>query len=424
MPEAKDQSCSGPAPLRLLLVTQHFWPESFRINSFVEVLRDAGADVTVLTGQPNYPEGRSFSGYRWWSAGCERYVAGYEIIRVPLIPRGKASHVRLALNYISFVVMGGLFGPWLLRGRKFDAILVYGTSPIFQAFAAWPLRLFKRAPVAVWVQDLWPNVLTATGYVQSGSALKLVEHAVAYLYRHTELLLCQSQAFVDAIRPLAGKTPVEYLPNPGEPASAVVAPAAVPLFEDRFAVVFAGNLGRAQALEDVVRSAELLRQRDDIAIWLFGSGALQNRLAAMIASARLTNIHLPGRVAPEQMGGILARADAALLTLVDDPMVAKTVPSKLQSYFAAGVPVIVGAGGEAARITRAANAGIVAAPCDPTALAHAIEAMADLPAAERSAMGERAARYYAEHFDSAVLASGLVKRLRRLAADKRSETTG
>ena len=128
------------AGLRLLVVTQHFWPESFRINSFVEALRDAGADVTVLTGQPNYPEGKVFPGYRWWRAGRERHPVGYEMIRVPLMPRGRAGHVRLALNYLSFVLSGAVIGPWMLRGRKFDAILVYGTSPIFQAFAAWPQR--------------------------------------------------------------------------------------------------------------------------------------------------------------------------------------------------------------------------------------------------------------------------------------------
>ncbi|MFA9200301.1 MAG: hypothetical protein ACEQR8_03810, partial [Cypionkella sp.] len=136
---------TGPPALRLLLVSQHFWPESFRINSFAETLVKAGAQVTVLTGQPNYPEGRVFAGYRALSLARETQPTGIEIVRVPLIPRGRAGHLRLAANYLSYIVSAGVLGPALLRRRRFDAILVYGTSPIFQALAAWPLRAFKRA---------------------------------------------------------------------------------------------------------------------------------------------------------------------------------------------------------------------------------------------------------------------------------------
>jgi glycosyltransferase involved in cell wall biosynthesis len=391
-------------PLRLLVLSQHFWPESFRINSFVEALLEAGAEVTVLTGQPNYPEGRIFSGYRATGMGREGHPAGYDIVRVPLLPRGRAGHARLAANYLSYVLSAGLLGPVQLRGKEFDAIFVYATSPVFQA-------------LAVWVQDLWPNALAGTGYVRNRRLLKMVERGVGVVYRGSDLLLGQSRAFVEAIRPLAGRVPVEYLPNPGEPVGGQPGPAETSLLPDRFNLVFAGNLGRAQALDGVIEAARLLRDRSDIAIWLFGSGAMQDELASAVAAGGLANVHLPGRVAPEQIGAILAQADAALLTLVDDPMLAKTVPSKLQTYFAAGLPVVVGAGGEAARITLEADAGSVAPPADPAALARAISAMADLPAAERVAMGERAEHYHAQHFAPDKLARWLVERLWRLVDD-------
>ncbi len=408
--------------LRLLVVTQHFWPENFRINGFVEALQAAGAEVAVLTGQPNYPEGRTFPGFHWWKAGVSVHPKGFAVARTPLLPRGDAGHIRLFANYVSFVVSAGLIGPLLLRGRRFDAILVYGTSPIFQAFAAWPLRWITRAPIALWVQDLWPSVLVGTGYIRSGPLLALVERAVSWVYRGSDLLLGQSRAFVEAIRPLAGTTPVEYLPNPGESAQSPASDTSAADLGAGFNIVFAGNLGRAQALEDVVRCADLLRDRVDITIWLFGSGALQDRLAAMIAEKGLTNVRLPGRISPDEVSAVLTRADAALLTLVDDPMVAKTVPSKLQTYLAAAIPVVVGAGGEAARITHEAGAGIVAPPCEPDALAKAIAEMADLPHSERMAMGERAGRYYSEHFRPERLASDLVERLVRLATDNSKGT--
>src|SRR5690606_22822349 len=115
------------APLRILVLTQHFWPEQFRINSFVEDLREAGAEVAVLTGQPNYPAGRILAGYRATGIGTERHPSGYDIYRVPLVPRGRSGAVRLVLNYLSFLTMASSAGLYLLRGRPFDVIFVYGT---------------------------------------------------------------------------------------------------------------------------------------------------------------------------------------------------------------------------------------------------------------------------------------------------------
>ncbi|MFA9201527.1 MAG: glycosyltransferase family 4 protein, partial [Cypionkella sp.] len=270
-------------------------------------------------------------------------------------------------------------------------------------------------PLAIWVQDLWPNALAGTGYVRNPRLLALVERAVRMLYRRADLLLGQSPAFVESIRPMAGSTPVEYLPNPGDAGADDPAPAGRAALSPGFNIVFAGNLGRAQALDTVVEAAEILRPRTDITIWLFGSGALSDELARAVRARGLARVRLPGRVAPEEMGRVLAAADAALLTLVDDAMVARTIPSKLQTYLGAGRPVVVAAGGEAARVTREAGAGVIAPPGDPAALARAIAALADLPAAERAAMGERAARYYAEHFEPDGLARWLIARLRRLA---------
>ena len=400
-------------PLRLLVISQHYWPESFRINSFVETLIAAGAEVAVLTGQPNYPAGETFPGYRWWAAGKTRHPAGYDIYRVPLVPRGRAGAIRLALNYLSFIVAGWLVAPILLKGRRFDALFVYGTSPVLQGFVGLPLRRLKRARLVLWVQDLWPHVLAATGYVRSPRILRFVQRLVGWLYRRNDLILAQSEAFVEAIRPHAGRVPVRYFPNPGD-AAATAQGAPARTLPKAFNVVFAGNLGRAQSLDTVVEAAASLRERPDLRITLFGSGAMEAELAEQIERRGLDNLILGGRLPPEAMAGIYAQADALLLTLVDDEMIARTIPSKLQSYLAAGVPVIAATGGEAARIVEAAAAGLVCPPEDAPALAAAIVALCDAEPGRRSAMGVAAREFYRAHFDPERLAHSLLDQLTTL----------
>lgn len=408
------------APLRVLVLTQHFWPEQFRINGFVEDLRDAGAEVAVLTGQPNYPAGRTFDGYRWNRVGVERHPSGYEIFRVPLVPRGKGGALRLAANYLSFLACAIGAGPFLLRGRRFDIIFVYGTSPIFQAFAALPLRRLKGAPVVLWVQDLWPGVLAATGYVRNGRILALVERVVAALYRRVDLILAQSEAFADTIRPMASKVPVAYFPNPGDSAASSEEDSGVRL-EPGFNLVFAGNLGRAQALETIVEAAALLRGERDIRIHLFGSGAMEDWIRRQIEERRLGNLVLAGRLPARAMPAIFSQSSALLLTLGSDEMVSKTIPSKLQSYLAAGVPIIAAAAGEPARIVHDSGAGIACAPESAPALASAILELRGTPEEEIKAMGIRGRAYHRAHFEARDLAERLVKQFRELLVERRGE---
>lgn len=403
-------------PLRILVLAQHFWPEQFRINSFVDDLRQAGAEVAVLTGQPNYPAGRVFEGYRPTGVQVERHPSGYDIYRVPLVPRGRSGAVRLFLNYLSFLTTAASAGPFLLRGRPFDVVFVYATSPIFQGFAGLPLRWLKRAPVVLWVQDLWPHVLAATGYVRNPRILALVERAVSILYRHVDLILAQSEAFVDTIRPLAGKVPVAYFPNPGDPPSLHNDP--IVRLPEAFNVVFAGNLGRAQALSTVIEAATLLRHDAGIRIMLFGSGAMEEWIAKQITLRGLNNLFLAGRVPSEAMPGIYAQASAVLLTLANDEMLSRTVPSKLQSYLGAGVPIIAAAIGEPARVVRESRSGIVCPPEDAAALSAAILELRGRRVEDIEAMRHSGRAYYNAHFEPRRLAARLIEQLRVLLRER------
>jgi len=404
------------APLKLLVISQYFWPESFRINQVVEDLRAEGAEVTVLTGQPHYPEGRTFPGYAAWRSGVERHPSGYEIVRVPEVPRGRGGTLRLALNYVSFILSGVVLGTYRLRGRRFDAIFVYGTSPVIQGFVGTWLRRVKRAGLVLWVQDLWPAALSATDHVKSPVLLRAVARMMKGLYRRCDLLLVQSEAFAAPVAALAGATPVRFFPNPGEHPSQGEGAPALPL---GFNVIFGGNLGQAQALETVAEAAALLRAHPDVNIVLFGAGPKSGWLAAEIGRRGLTNLKLGGRLPAEAMAGVYAQASALLLTLVKDENVARTVPSKLQSYLMAGRPVIAAVEGEAARIVNEAGAGIACAAQDGQALADAILALKARSEEDRAAMGKAGRAYYEAHYDPAALARELHDCLASVARETR-----
>lgn len=399
--------------LRVLVVSQCFWPEEFRINQVVADLVAEGAEVTVLTGQPNYPAGTVFPGYRAFSAGRQRHDAEYDIVRVPVVPRGPGGAIHLALNYLSFVAGGILVGSWMLRRQRFDVVFVYGTSPAIQGFVATWLGWLKHVPVVQWVQDLWPHALSATGYVRSPALLGMVDRLVRAMYRRSDLVLGQSHAYVQFLHDQAGATPVGYLPNPGEHPGDV---ASSPSASSGFDVVFAGNLGRAQALDTVVAAAALLCDLPNVRIMLYGAGSSAEWVRNETSRRGLTNVLLPGRVSPDAIRAVYARASVLLLTLVDDPMLARTVPSKLQSYLAAGVPIVAAVSGEAAVIVTASGSGLSCRAGDPQALADAVRRLYQMTPEERHAFGTAGRRYFDRHYRPDVLAKRLLAGLSQVAA--------
>src|SRR5690349_8507872 len=180
--------------MKILIVSQYFWPESFRINDLALGLKERGHNVTVLTGMPNYPSGRLFSGYAMFSPTKEIFE-GIPILRVPLIPRGSKGRWRLALNYISFALCASLLAPLRCKG-PFDIIFVFEPSPVTVGIPALVLKKLMQAPIVFWVQDLWPESLSATGAVKSQRVLQWVANLVGYIYRRCDCILVQSEGFI------------------------------------------------------------------------------------------------------------------------------------------------------------------------------------------------------------------------------------
>jgi glycosyltransferase involved in cell wall biosynthesis len=405
--------------MRVLVLSQYYWPESFRINEVVESLQRVDCHITVLTGQPNYPQGEVFDGYSASGCGTQQHEAGYTIYRVPLAPRRGGGALRLAANYLSFIFSASLFGPWLLRKQRFDVIFVFGMSPILQAIPAVILKWIKRVKLVTWVQDLWPQSLEATGFVRNRRVLAMVAVVVRWIYRHNDLLLVQSQAFIPPVQAMSGKTPVIYHPNPGELAFCQTQPPGPPalVLEPGFNVVFAGNLGTVQALGTVLDAAELLLPHPDVRIVLVGSGSRSEWLHKEVTRRQLDNVQLAGRFAPEVMPGILAQASALLVSLVRSPIMSQTIPSKMQAYLAAGKPIIASLDGEGARVLDASGAGVACPSENAAALAEAVLRLKAIPQSELLRMGEAGQIYYRRHFDPAVLADKLFQHFTKVLAE-------
>lgn len=417
--------------MKLLLVSQYFWPESFAINALARSLCERGVEVTVVTGQPNYPEGEVFTGYSAWRIQREGFN-GMEVLRLPLFPRGKRSSLRLALNYLSFVFAGLVFGPWLLRRRSFDVVFVYAPSPLLQSLPAIWLAWLKRAPCVLWVQDLWPESLSATGFVKNKTILRLVELVVRYIYRHTDRVLIPSEAFRAPItRFIDDPARIRYYPNAyvytGEPLpddlrNSIRVHALTQDIKSGFSIVFAGNLGTAQSLDTIIGAAEVLQQQAlPIRFFLIGSGSLSEWLSEEIGRRALHNVVLPGRFPPEAMSGLYSAAEVLLVSLRDEPIFAFTIPSKIQGYLAAGKPVIASLNGEGARVVVEAGAGLACPAADAQSLAQAVLKLYRLSADARREMGENARRYALNHFSLDHLTTELVAQFAELAATQQEK---
>ena len=397
--------------MNILLLTQYFWPENFPINAIARDLVKRGHRVSVLTSQPNYPEGVVYKEYNAWGIGVELYE-GVKISRLPILPRGKGAF-RLGLNYISFVLSALLIGPWRLRRKDIDVIFVYAPSPIFQAIPAIFLGYLWRKPIVLWVQDLWPESLVATRAIKSKLVLNIVGWIVQFVYRHVQLLLVQSEAFVGPIKKISSSTPVLYLPNPADDIFASINETnsslmSIQALKNSFVVMFAGNLGSAQSLDVIVQAAKLLKSESGIQIVIVGDGSRKNWLQEQVEINQLTNIHLLGRHPIEVMPSLMQQANALLVTLSRQPIFELTVPSKLQNYFAAGRPIIASIDGEAARLVLKSGAGLVAPSEDPLALRNVILEMYHMNCDQREAMGKAGRGFYRQHFQRNLLIDQLL----------------
>lgn len=366
-----------------------------------------GHQIAVLTGIPNYPEGKFFPGYGFTRQKVRNYK-GINVVRVPLIPRGKGGRIRLALNYFSFALIASLLGPIKCRDA-YDVIFVYEPSPITVGLPAIIMKKMKSAPIMFWVQDLWPESLSATGAVRSRIIIKAVEMLVRFIYSHCDRILVQSKSFIDDIVHTGfDRSKIEYFPNSAEVIFDSAAECAGAMenveFPEGFRVMFAGNIGAAQDFETILRAAELLNVHKDIHWMIVGDGRILPWVREQIQIRGLEKtVHLLGRHPLASMPAFYARADVMLVTLKKEPAFALTIPGKVQSYLACSRPIIAALDGEGSRVVEEAGAGLTCPAEDPESLAKAVLKISNMTADDRAKMALRGRAYFEKNFESRML---------------------
>ena len=408
--------------MRILIVTNHFWPENFRINDLAVGLKERGHEVTVYSGVPDYPEGRYYRGYGVIKRRVDNYQ-GVRIVHFPLIPRGKGRGWNLLLNYLSSCAMASLLAPAYCHG-SYDVIFVFETSPVTIGIPAVVMRRLKSIPMVFWVQDLWPESLSATGAVRSPRVLNAVSRGVRFIYRRCDRLLVSSRGFVKNIEAIGGYTrEIEYFPNwvePGYLGGDEPKQLALPDLPSGFRLMFAGNIGAAQDFETILHAAEILKEQD-IHWIILGNGRRFGWVKGEIDRRGLDGkFHLLGRFPAAMMPAFFSQADGMLLTLKREPIFALTVPGKLQSYMASGKPIVAGIDGEGAALVEEAGCGLTCPAESPDRLAACVKRLYEMPGARREEMGAKGLQYARAHFDCEALFDRLEELFRQVVQDGRS----
>ncbi|MDR0690964.1 MAG: glycosyltransferase family 4 protein [Streptococcaceae bacterium] len=387
----------------ILVVSQYFYPEQFRINDICQEWAKRGYKVTVLTGIPNYPQGKYYEGYHFFSVKKEKF-GEIDIIRLPLIARGSNS-IMLILNYFSFVVSGWF---WKLFSKlNSDYVFIYEVSPVTQALPGVWFAKKKKIPCYLYMTDLWPeSVEEATG-VKNKFIIRNLDRMVRYIYKNCDRIFNSSKSFhekgneygIDAEK-------MQFWPQYAEEFYQKVEPAKNEIENNgRFQITFAGNIGQSQGLEILPEVARLLEKADcGVQFNIIGDGRFKKELQKEVSDREVAHFfnfidQKPAREIPYYF----ANSDVALIILRRGRLLEKVIPAKVQSCMACGMPILASASGEIQSIIKEAECGFSSEAGDVNGLFQNIKKMLSMEKQLFSKMGKNAQRYYQDHFDKKLL---------------------
>ena len=393
--------------MKILIVCQYFHPEQFRINDMTCELAKAGHQVSVLTGIPNYPSGRFFPGYGLRRKRDEDYF-GVTVKRVPIIPRGQGRGFELAINYLSFAITGALAAMRVRKG-DYDVVLVYQLSPVTMAIPGVVAAHRAKASLVQYVADLWPESLSAGGGVGNKIVLGLVGKVVDRIYRRCSSIWVTSEGFITPILNRGvPRRKLEYMPQYPEsvyrPVSVCESDAIRREIPEGFIVVFTGNIGEAQGLEVAIEAAGFLSSFEAIHWVIIGDGRAREKILRMSEERGLSGkVLFLGKKPMEEIPLYLSLADIALLCLRPEPLFELTLPAKLQSYLACGMPIVGCIDGDAARVIRESGSGLVGPAGDARRLADNVLSLYRAGDGELKRRSGNALRYFEANFKKEIV---------------------
>lgn len=383
--------------MKILILTQNYIPEPDpKMHILAKGLVKKGHTVKVITGFPNYPQGKIYPGYRQ-KLWMKEEIDGVKIVRLPLYPDRSRSQIKRAANYLSFPLIASILGP--IFCGKADIMLVYH-PPVTLGIPAWIISRLRRIPFVFEIQDMWPETLPAIEMVSNPAILNILGALGKFVYDKAAAITVISSGFK---RNLISKgvpgNKIHVLYNWAYEGNYELGKPNLDLAEKlglkgRFNVLYAGNMGPAQGLQNVVEAAEYLRDLRDFQFVLIGSGIDRDQLEELTKKKNLNNILFLPRQPMKMMPALYPLVEAVMVHLTDDPLFEITIPGKTQSCLASGRPVIVSVNGDAADMVLEAKAGIAAKAMNAPELARAVRKLYNMSSVERKIMGESGRNYY------------------------------
>lgn len=390
----------------ILVIAQYFYPEQFRINDICTEWVKRGYKVTVVTGIPNYPQGKYYDGYGLFKKRKETYN-GMDIIRIPLIPRGNNA-IMLALNYLSFVVSGFF---WKMFTKiKADYVFIFEVSPMTQALPGVWYAKKRRIPCYLYVTDLWPENVEIVAGITNKKILTAIGVMVDYIYKRCDRIFTSSESFIQAIVDRGTeREKLEFWPQYAEDYYKPVEKgnANIPEIpnDDIFNIIFAGNIGFAQGLDVLPEAAKILKETNiKVRFNIVGDGRFKETLKSNVEEIQVANyFNFIDKQPATRIPEFMAVSDATLISLSKSKVFSITLPAKTQSCLACGVPVIVSADGEIQDVINKADAGVCSDAGDAKGLAENIQKLVSMPVQKHKDMAQNAVNYYQKNFDKETL---------------------
>lgn len=382
--------------MKILIVSQSFYPDEFKINDLIKDFSKEGHDITVLSGLGDYATGQIPERYKWFKNRTEFYN-GCKIKRVRTIAR-RTGPIFRSLNYLSFAFFGMIWA--FFCKEKFDLIYVYQPSPATMIFPGIVAAKKNKVPLLVYCLDIWPEAVKAMKISGEGLAFKYIHRLSKQAYQKANYILVSSRSFMDYLHQINNipYNKMKYVPQHADPASKN-SQSEMQISKAQNNFVFTGNIGYVQDVEMIIQAAAKVRSEQTFKIHIVGSGSnIQSceKLTKDLQVEHLINFY--GRLPAEEMGFFYEHSDACLLTLKNDNKIGLTIPAKLQGYMAHGKPVLAAISGDAEIIIRESSCGFVVAPTDSQAYAHIIEEFIQLSNDEKKELGENSFNYFIKNF--------------------------
>lgn len=395
--------------MKILVIGQHFYPENFKINAIVASLVEAGHEICVLTGYPNYPQGEFYRGYSP-DLPYEKEYCGAKIERVKIYPRKKGKW-NLTKNYLSFWINAD---KWVKKNAKgYDVTYCCQTSPIFMSLPCITAKKKFGIPTVINVQDMWPECFACVMGINFPTIIKPLEWISNRVYKNADMLLCSSKSFIDILLHRGvRKERLAFWPQYSPEISLNNDARCPEEYVTKYRFVFAGNVGEMQGLDVILDAGKTLKDRTDIGFYIIGDGSDKARLTDRVKNEAIGNVFFLDMKPENDIPNYLRNATASILVMKDNILSDITIPAKLQTYMACGSPIISTIRGEAGDIVREAKCGLITSANDGEALSSTVEEFLLLNNDEIETFKSNSIAYTKMKFDKRILIDELEKQLK------------